>query len=273
MRRGKYQGVTAYVGMPGSGKTYGLAQQADRALRRGSIVYSNAGFEVVGSRVLHDWQDFAELVQESEDGCRKLAAVYPSRSDVCEHGYPWLEVVVVWDELPLYFNARRWTDFPDGMLYQLTQVRKVGIRLYYSAIHEEMVDVTLRRLTFWFWHCRAVTGRVLRRSLYPPDQFRKAKTKPYRREWVFVRESVAALYDTTRKVELPERVRSRYGARSGGGQKGSQGGSGAAGGSPVGGPAGPGVLEVPRAPEDVSLADLLAQDGERVFGGSERPTP
>lgn len=201
----KYQGVTAFVGMPGSGKTYGLAQVAKRAMDRGEVVYSNAGFEVAGTRVLHDWEEFVAIPTESEDGCVKR-----ERSEGCEHGALWLPTTIVWDELPLYFNARKWSEFPDGMLYALTQIRKDGRKLYYSSIDEMMIDTTIRRVTFWYWHCRAVSSRLLRRSLWPPESFRKARQRPFSREWVRVRDDVAALYDTTRKVELPERVRARY---------------------------------------------------------------
>jgi hypothetical protein len=224
----KYAGVTAFVGMPGSGKTYGLAQVADRALRRGETVFSNEGFDVEGTECLRDWHDFAEVRGPA---------------------------VIVWDELPLYFNSRRWQEFPDGFLYRLTQVRKDGLQLYYSAIHEEMIDVNLRRMTFWYWHCRAITQRWLRRSMFPPEQFRRAKSKPYRSEFVVVRDRVASLYDTTRKVELPERIKARHAeqlqqaqeraAKPLGGDAGSPGGGAAPQGQedPPGGRTGPSVVD------------------------------
>jgi len=184
----KYEGVTAFVGMPGSGKTYALAKLGTEALKRGERVVSNAGFDLAGSEVLSTFDDFAAL-----EG----------------------PVTVVWDELPLYFNARKWAEFPDSMLYKFTQIRKDGIRLYYSAIHESMIDVNIRRVTFWFWHCRAVTSRFLRRELYPPEVFRKSDQKPYRREWLYVTSDVTDTYDTLRKVELPTTLRRRLEAESG----------------------------------------------------------
>lgn len=162
----RYQGVTAYVGMPGSGKTYALAEIAARKLRQGRSVFCNAGFDVLGAAVFSSFEEFCTL---------------PAGS------------VVVWDELPLYVNARKWSEFPDGLLYRLTQVRKDGIELYYSAIDEAMVDLNVRRVTFWYWHCRAVTARVLVRSLWPPESFRKARQRPMRRELVIVRERIACV--------------------------------------------------------------------------------
>jgi hypothetical protein len=177
-----YQGVTAFVGMPGSGKTYALAQIAHRELRAERPVWCNAGFDVAGAAVFSSFEEFCAIPNGA---------------------------TVVWDELPLYVNARKWSEFPDGLLYRLTQIRKDGLRLYYSAIDEAMVDATVRRVTFWFWHCRAITARLLTRSLWPPESFRRAKQRPYRRELVIVRQEVAALYDTLGKVAVAEPVAPR----------------------------------------------------------------
>jgi hypothetical protein len=175
----RYQGVTAFVGMPGGGKSYGLAEMAYHALRAGLTVYSNAGFEVKGSRVLESFDEFAAVQGPA---------------------------LIVWDELPLYFNSRKWAEFPDGMLYKFTQIRKDGLRLAYSTIHESMVDVNIRRITFWYWHCRAIFPTVLRRTLWPPAEFRRATARPYRREWVYVRPAIRELYDTYGKVAVQATV-------------------------------------------------------------------
>lgn len=186
-KKSRYQGVTAFVGMPGSGKTYSLAEVGKRALDRGERVVCNAGFDLQGAEVMATFDEFAGL----EGPC-----------------------VVVWDELPLYFNARKWSEFPDMMLYKFTQIRKDGLQLYYSTIHEDMIDVNIRRVTFWYWRCRSfplLYGKLglHRRSLWPPEQFRGRGDKAYRSEWFRIRPEVAALYDTLGKVALPQRVRLR----------------------------------------------------------------
>lgn len=181
-KRKKYQGVTAFVGMPGGGKTYALAEIGTRALARGERVYSNAGFDLQGTEVISTFDEFAALQGPA---------------------------VVVWDELPLYFNARKWQEFPDAMLYKFTQIRKDGLQLYYSAIHEAMIDTNIRRITFWYYHCRAITGRFLIRKLYPPEEFRRQGQKAMGSDWVWVRDSVARAYDTDRKVAVPQRLREK----------------------------------------------------------------
>lgn len=179
MRR-KFDGVTAFVGLPGSGKTYSLAAVGARAMDRDIPVYCNAGFDLVGARPFASFDEFLGI---------------PSGS------------VVLWDELPLYVNARKWQEFPDGLLYRLTQVRKDSIRLYYSAIHEMMIDTNVRRITFNMWLCRSITYRFFTRSLHWPDELRRANARARGREFVWVRKSIASLYDSWGKVAAPERRR------------------------------------------------------------------
>lgn len=186
-RNRRFEGVTAAVGMPGSGKTYYLAQRAWRARLEGVPVYSNAGFDI-------EWAP--------RDGLQTRAHTLESFGDFARVEGPAL---VVWDELPLYFSARNWSSFPDGMLYKFTQIRKDGVRMAYSTIHEMMVDSVLRRITFWWWECHAITRRTLVRRLYPPSEFRKeGSRKGFRTEFVRVNLKVAGTYDTMGKVMVPE---------------------------------------------------------------------
>lgn len=178
----RYTGVTAFVGLPGSGKSYSLVDQALRAQKRGLPVYANAGFEVEGAIPIRSFMEFARLEGPA---------------------------VVVWDELPLYFSARKWADFPDGMLYKLTQIRKDSIELYYSTIHEMLVDSVLRRLTFTWVECRHMGGRLIRRTWWPPREFRTERNiGPYHREIIWMRKRVMNAYDTMGRVEVhsPERL-------------------------------------------------------------------
>lgn len=205
-----YQGVTAFSGMPGSGKTYGLAEVGVRDLAAGREVWCNAGFDLAGASVFSSFEEFMEI---------------PNGATVC------------WDELPLYVNARKWSEFPDGLLYRLTQIRKDGLRLYYSTIDPAMVDTNVRRVTFWWWRCHAVTGTLLRRALYPHESFRKADQKPYRREFVRVKPAIAEAYDTNAKVAVESRAVD-LGKRRGAWSKG-KGPAGPSAGPPAAPPAAP----------------------------------
>lgn len=237
MRRERYEGVTAFVGMPGSGKTYSLAKVGLQALARGERVICNAGFDLAGAEVMSTFDEFASI-----EG----------------------PVTVVWDELPLYFNARKWAEFPDSMLYKFTQIRKDGIKLYYSAIHELMIDTTIRRITFWFWHCSALGFGYHRASMYGPEEVRKSTVKPLRTRWFRIDERIAAAYDTYGKVELPTIARRRIaaGVPEEGSWKRPELPEAAV--PPQGAAAvSRGAVELPRAPERAKIA---RPDGGRSLG-------
>jgi hypothetical protein len=86
------------------------------------------------------------------------------------------------------------------------------LQLHYSAIHEAMIDTNIRRITFWYWHCRAIAGRLHGRKLWPPEEFRKAQSKPRKRELFVIRDDTAAMYDTFSKVALPDKIGKRIAA-------------------------------------------------------------
>ena len=180
-RAERYQGVEAFVGLPGSGKTYALAEIGVRALARGETVWTNAGFELEGAHRFSSFDEFAEIEGPA---------------------------VILWDELPLYVNARKWQEFPDGLLYRLTQIRKDGLRLYYSTIDWKMVDVNVRRITFWTWECRSLTARWMVRRQWPIPERRDRNERPRRSKYFRIHPSVFEAYDTGAKVAVArERLR------------------------------------------------------------------
>jgi hypothetical protein len=113
--------------------------------------------------------------------------------------------VVVWDELPLFVNSRKWQEFPDGLLYKLTQIRKDGLQLHFSTIDWRMVDVNVRRITFWTWECYAMPLGLFLRKLYPPEERRRPKERARRTELCRIRPTVCAAYDTFGKVAIAPR--------------------------------------------------------------------
>lgn len=177
-----YRGVTAYVGLPGSGKSYGLVQRAYREFQKDNPrpVFVNAGFNVRGAYSFRSFDEFLEI----PDGA-----------------------IVLWDELPLYVSSRRWQDFPDGLLYRLTQIRKDGLELHYSTIDWGMVDKNVRNITFWVWECEQRSARMLKRRKFPPEHRRRKDERPRRTEYVRLNEDVLALYDSYSKVATTSKGR------------------------------------------------------------------
>lgn len=181
-----YQGVVCFSGLPGSGKTYRLVDIGVKALRAGKRVFTNAGFEI------HD-----------VGGCGRRSEIYYSLEELLTIG---AEDVALLDEAPVYVNSRKSSEFPRGLLYKLTQVRKDGNRFYYSAIDEMMVDVNLRRVTFWTKKCRRSWFGFFKTTTVAPIDRRTADDKPVDRHWWRINADVAAAYDTFAKVWIPPEV-------------------------------------------------------------------
>lgn len=176
--RRPFRGVTAFVGLPGSGKTYSLAEVGVGYQAKGWDVWCNKGFDLVGAQVYSSFEELAAI--------RGPAAV-------------------LIDEAQLFFNSRRWQEFPDGFLYSLTQVRKLELHLYFTALRWGSIDVNLREMTFWVWECEQKMSfrgaRFVRRRL-PPEQVRKKDERPADTHHVRVRREIASYYDTMGTVAV-----------------------------------------------------------------------
>ncbi len=184
--RRPYCGVTAYVGPPGSGKTYSLVEIGLAALRAGRPVFTNLGFRITDEATGR----FSEVYKSLEE-----MLLVPDGS------------VILLDEAPTQFSARRWQEFPDALMYRLTQIRKDGLQFHYSAIHESFVDKVLREMTINWWTCKRLPiFPLFVRARWSPHAFRKATQRPERRDWVRLRPVVCDAYDTSAKVAVPERV-------------------------------------------------------------------
>lgn len=200
-RRRAFQGVTAFVGLPGSGKTYSLAEVGIAYLNNGSDVWCNAGFDLRGANVYSSFNELA-LIRAPE--CRKLHARSRGVCDCKPHELPCACILI--DEAQLYFNARKWQEFPDGFLYMLSQVRKFRVHLYFTSLFWNMVDVNLRNMTYWVWECQAgFRGRSFVRRRFPPEERRQKDERAAAKHRVKVRTEVASFYDTFSLVAVAER--------------------------------------------------------------------
>jgi hypothetical protein len=180
--RRRYMGVTAYTGLPGSGKTYSLVDVGVQAVKRGRTVWCNADdtgkapffFQADGFFATFD--DFMQVPPNA---------------------------VILWDELPIWVNSRKWQEFPDGLLYRLSQIRKDGLELHYSCMDMRMVDNNVRRITFREWQCHALGLGIHRRVLWGPPEYRRKDDKLARRELYRIKPEVAEAYNSWGKVAAP----------------------------------------------------------------------
>ena len=109
------------------------------------------------------------------------------------------------DEAPFWANARKWADFDDGFFSVIQQVRKFGLALHYSAISPMQVDVNLRRLTLWWWVCRASFkfrwGSRFVRELWSPEEERTIGEKRRLKAPRYHRQMNHRMYDTLQLLD------------------------------------------------------------------------
>lgn len=173
--------IEGWIGRPGAGKTYTLTERALQARRRGVEVFAN--YPIRGCWLF---------------GPEDLLHLPPG--------------LIVIDEAHLWFPARQALRLPPSWLAGLSQTRKNGWSLIWSAQHETRVDRVLRDVSSWFWLTeawfRTSEGhpRLFSLSSWEPEFFRKPERRQTRRIVPF-RKSVARAYDTYGRIEVAKHFR------------------------------------------------------------------
>jgi hypothetical protein len=179
-----YQGIQAYVGPMGSGKTYLMTRSAVAALRQGREVWANAGYAVTDPQSGRSTKMYVSLQE---------MLLAPAGS------------LLLLDEAGTFMNARHYQELPRGLMYRLTQARKSALQLIYTAQHEMQVDVALRRLTSRVHYVSRI-GPVGVSTAWPPVDFCKADTQSLGRQWFMLRKKVMEAYDSTARVWVPPEI-------------------------------------------------------------------
>lgn len=175
--------IEGFIGRPGSGKTYTLTGHVLRAANSGRRVFCN--YPIAHPNVWHfQPQDFVYLP-------------------------PGLIVV---DEIHLWFSARMSLALPPSWWKLLSQTRKRGWDLYWSAQHESRVDRIIRDVTDYMWLCDAflrINGHpvLFYSRSWEPEKFRS----PRRRDKSVSRLSlfsskIANSYDSLGEVQVAKHM-------------------------------------------------------------------
>lgn len=198
--------ITGYVGLIGQGKTMLAADDAiATARRRGALLASNIalrpgpGVEFVPLTISDDGLDLDEvdgLVQRCKGEGRGL--------------------VILIDEVGIIMPARFWQSFPIGLMFVLSQSRKLSLDLIWTSQDVEQVDAFLRRLTQWVYKVRSVPSPSIERRekgkrpwFMIKDRFRPAHVtgassdKRIGRDWIKYRPEREQQYDTDELVTPP----------------------------------------------------------------------
>jgi len=163
--------IEGYFGLPGAGKTYYAVKEAKKRILKGEKVYTN--FQCKGALYFQGWTDFLKMT----------------------------DCTIIIDEAGIWLNARKWNDVPEEILYRLMQSRKKRYDLIYTAQNPEMVEVTLRRITNFFWYFKKFPFKIHRASCWEPEYYRKEKKSPIFSNIFKIKKEIADLYDTEAIVE------------------------------------------------------------------------
>lgn len=146
-------GLYVFSGLYGSGKTVSMVRYLDELLEKypKMHVYSNFDIPKHNSQLLESTEQIDDLY--SSDG-----------------------IVFVIDEAQLSFNSHdRGNDaFPWEMVSAITQNRKQGKVMLFSAQHFYHVNKQIRDLCFRIIHCNSFLGLYFRNKWYDSDGYERA---------------------------------------------------------------------------------------------------
>lgn len=168
--------IEGFIGRPGAGKTYSMTALAVKEIAKGRDVYAN--YHLKGATLF---------------GPDDLIHLPPG--------------LVLIDEAHLWFPARGAMRLPPSWLAQMSQTRKNGWDIWWSAQHERRVDSVLKDVTNWLWLSTAWFSSgdgaplYFRARSWEPEFFRKPKAHMTTR-WLRFKKSIAENYDTYERIQV-----------------------------------------------------------------------
>lgn len=175
--------IIAYTGLAGSGKTYHMTQVALSLIDRGKIVFSR-----------HELEGAYPLIDE-----REMLKMHDCH--------------VFFDEWHQDHSAKEWFNMDEIVKHIVTQSRKYGIVIHWSAQHWLYMDSFIRRNTDFCWKHYALfrdadTGesRVgLHRAIKVAgieEELKHKNPPPIAKKWVFIKKRVYSKYDSYKPIML-----------------------------------------------------------------------
>ena len=141
--------IELFTGNIGSGKSYSAVERIYQHLLRGGHVYTNIAL-VQGAVIRQALLDGFEIdfpVQYHFLNNEQILD-FPRHISSGSSSAP---VLVVIDEIHLYFNSRDWQKTGKGILTFLSQTRKLHVNIMGITQHEANLDGQFRRLVQFIW--------------------------------------------------------------------------------------------------------------------------
>lgn len=189
--------IRGLIGRPGAGKTYDLTRRALNYADRGGLVCSNYFIEHPNV-VMFEPEHLLDLPRS----------------------------LVVIDEAHLWFPARMALKLPMSWMEKMSQTRKSGWNLMWSAQHERRVDSVIKDVSDWLtlssaWGWTNGHPRYFTTATYEPERFRK-QGQIAARSFNLFSSRVANSYDTMQRISQASHTEQKndvYAAKSKGSRR------------------------------------------------------
>lgn len=186
--------VEGATGLPGQGKTLGMVRRAwDAKTKQGRRIYSNIPLTDRRITERQQWFFFGpRLLVKSPNYGESWA---DGKIGTLREVFDLDDAVVFLDEVHLWVGSHKWQEVPEEFRIYISQQRKDGVDIWWTAQGLARVHNHLRELTQYQYKCERWAGFVRMKRCDPNDP-----TQDYGTLWMPVSPVHYRLYDTRFKV-------------------------------------------------------------------------
>lgn len=180
--------IYAYVGKPGTGKSYALMKVILKALSAGKNVYVNF---FVDEEKIYNYLSKKRKNKPIGQIFRwyKISDLVPVRQGE-----------IIMDEAQIWLRSRNWKDLPPEFEYKLQQHRKHGLNLYLAVQNIKRIDVVARELVSSIFEFKRIGFFFMRRE-YDIEEIDKVNRTVYSVSFYFLNKKIASFYDTFQEIK------------------------------------------------------------------------
>lgn len=172
--------ITAYVGKPGSGKTFLMTKHLIQEMNRGRDVLSN--YPIRRARYMED----------------------------LDQALNFTKGIIAVDELHLLAPTNKRWSLPVEYARLWSQGRHMEIDFFYTTQKFHRIDPQIRDLTSFAWECKRIIGPLHVAYLYDADDIerKRRKAKAYEKHYFLIKKSVYSQYKRYNKINLAKHLQS-----------------------------------------------------------------
>lgn len=192
--------INAFVGKPGTGKTYSMVILAITAIDQGRDVYSN---------FFIDYESIICYLNSNQSTFSKFFNKFKKRKKTFGRLFYWRTISelvqiksgeILMDEAQIYINAREFRSLPVEFQYKAQQHRKHGVNFWLGVQNIKRIDVVARELVNSVFELKRM-GSIFVQHEYDIDDIDKAKRKSYGFKIFMLNKKIAKCYNTLQEIK------------------------------------------------------------------------